>query len=126
MSHDDQAAGRAAVAWIDQHVDRHSTVLVDDTVWVDLVQRGFSPDRTIWFYKLDLDPGVSVDERDVDYVLRSNMMEGNAKDLPHTRAVLEHSTTLATFTSGAERMEVRRVVWPGSQRDSTVQRGGPQ
>lgn len=126
MSHDDQAAGRAAVAWIDQHVDRHSTVLVDDTVWVDLVQRGFSPDRAIWFYKLDLDPGVSVDERDVDYVLRSNMMEGNAKDLPHTRAVLEHSTTLATFTSGAERMEVRRVVWPGSQRDSTVQRGEPQ
>jgi hypothetical protein len=126
MSHDDQAAGRAAVAWIDRHVDRRSTVLVDDTVWVDLVERGFSPGRLIWFYKLDLDPGVVIDEKDVDYVLRSNMMEGNAKDLPNTRAVLEHGETLAAFTSGAERMEVRRVVWPVSPRDSTAERGGPQ
>lgn len=126
MSHDDQAAGRAAVAWIDRHVDRRSTVLVDDTVWVDLVERGFSPGRTIWFYKLDLDPGVVIDEKDVDYVLRSNMMEGNAKDLPNTRAVLEHSEALAAFTSGAERMEVRRVVWPVSPRGSTAERAGPQ
>ena len=112
MSHDDQSAGRQAVEWLDRNVDHRSTLLVDDTVWVDLVQRGFAPQRTVWFYKLDLDPAVPVGWQRFDYVLRSNMMEGNAKDLPRTSAVLAHSRPVATFTDGPERMEVRRVVSP--------------
>jgi 4-amino-4-deoxy-L-arabinose transferase-like glycosyltransferase len=126
MSQDDQAAGRAAVEWIDRHVDRRSVVLVDDTVWVDLVERGFSPERTIWFYKLDLDPGVPIGREDVDYVIRSNIMEGNARDLPRVKAVLDHSTTLATFSAGPERMEVRQVVLPGSRSEYAPQRGVAQ
>jgi hypothetical protein len=126
MSQDDQAAGRAAVEWIDRHVDRRSVVLVDDTIWVDLVERGFSPERTIWFYKLDLDPGIPMGREDVDYVIRSNIMEGNARDLPRVKAVLDHSTTLAAFSAGAERIEVRQVVLPGSRSEYAPQRGAAQ
>jgi len=40
------------------------------------------------------------------------MMEGNAKDLPRTQAVLDHSRPVATFSDGDEQMEVRRVIPP--------------
>jgi hypothetical protein len=120
MTNDDQAAGRSAVEWITRHVDHRSEIVVDDTVWVDLVERGFSPQRTVWFYKLDLDPGIPGDWRQVDYVLRSNIMEGNAKDLPHTQALLDNSRAVATFTAGTERMEVRQVVPPPAWRQHSA------
>jgi 4-amino-4-deoxy-L-arabinose transferase-like glycosyltransferase len=110
MRNDDAAPARQAIDWVDRHVDHRSTIVVDNTMWVDLVERGFARQNTIWFYKLDLDPAVSRPRDRVDYVVRSNIMEFNARDLPRTRDLLTHSRPVAIFDRGAERFEVRKVV----------------
>jgi Dolichyl-phosphate-mannose-protein mannosyltransferase len=110
MSSDDAAPARQAIDWVDHHVDHRSTIVVDNTMWVDFVERGFARQRTIWFYKLDLDPAVRLPRRRVDYVVRSNIMEFNARDLPRTRDLLAHSRPVAVFDRGTERFEVRKVV----------------
>jgi hypothetical protein len=109
MRRDDAAPARQVVDWLDRHVDRRSTIVVDNTIWVDLVERGFARQRTIWFYKLDLDPAVTRPRRRVDFVVRSNIMQANARDLPRTRDLLAHSRPVATFDGDAERFEIRRV-----------------
>jgi 4-amino-4-deoxy-L-arabinose transferase-like glycosyltransferase len=110
MRDDDAAPARQAINWVDRHVDHRSTIVVDNTMWVDLVERGFARQNTIWFYKLDLDPAVTRPRERVDYVVRSNIMEFNARDLPRTRDLLTHSRPVALFERGAERFEVRKVM----------------
>jgi hypothetical protein len=110
MRSDDAAPARQAIDWIDRHVDHRSTIVVDNTMWVDLVERGFARQNTIWFYKLDLDPAVTLPRERIDYVVRSNIMEFNARDLPRTRDLLTHSRPVAVFDRGAERFEVRKVL----------------
>lgn len=110
MRDDEAAPARQAVDWLDRFVPASSTIVVDNTIWLDLVERGFSRERVIWFYKLDLDPGLVRAPGPIDYVVRSNLMEGNARDLPHTRALLENSRPVANFKAGTETFEIRRVI----------------
>jgi hypothetical protein len=109
---DEASASRQAVEWLSAHASPRSTVLTDDTIWTDLIVRGFSPSRTIWFYKLDLDPVIRVPWREFDYVVRTNILAGNLYWLPRAKQVVDHSTTVAVFTSPSERIEIRRVVKP--------------
>jgi hypothetical protein len=106
----DTSASRQALDWLSTHASRNSFVLTDDTVWTDLVQRGFRPERTVWFYKLDLDPEVHMPWWKFDYVVRTNYLAGNLHWLPNTRRVFDHSRVVAVFTSPNERIEIRRVV----------------
>ncbi len=110
MRRNDAAPAVQAVDWLDQHVDHRSTIVVDDTIWEDLVDRGFAPQRTIWFYKLDLDPAVRVPFQHVDYIVSTNIMQGNARDLPRTADLLAHSRPVATFVSDTERFQIRRII----------------
>src|SRR5206468_4021971 len=71
---DDSAPSRLAVTWLSEHANRNSRLLVDDTIWTDLVERGFQRQRTVWFYKLDLDPAVRLRWSRFDYVVRSNLL----------------------------------------------------
>jgi hypothetical protein len=112
MSRDDQEAGRQAVDWLDSNVDHTSTLLVDDTAWLDLVERGFDRHRTVWFYKEDLDPAVTRPWQDFDYVLESNILQGNASSLPKTQEILAHSQVVADFTDSGEHMQIRKVIKP--------------
>ncbi|MFF0446859.1 ArnT family glycosyltransferase [Streptomyces sp. NPDC004609] len=113
---DANAPYRAAAAWLrDEVEDPASTrVLVDDALWLDLVHQGFEPGTgAIWFYKADLDPAVTKTMprgwRDIDYVVSSLTVRRDAVDLPNVRAALRHSTPVAVFGSGEDRVEVRRV-----------------
>jgi 4-amino-4-deoxy-L-arabinose transferase-like glycosyltransferase len=50
-----------AVEWVHTHIphpgDQH--IVVDDTLWLDMLQDGFKPSRyDIYFFKLDVDPDV--------------------------------------------------------------------
>lgn len=50
-----------AVGWIDTHVKdpQDKRIVVDDTVWLDMVKDGFKAGRyDIYFFKLDVDPDV--------------------------------------------------------------------
>jgi hypothetical protein len=45
------------------NVPHQARLLVDDALWVDLVERGYPPGQVVWFYKLDTD-------RDIQAVIR--------------------------------------------------------
>ena len=103
---------RQALDWLSGHAAPESFLLTDDTLWTDLVTRGFRPERTVWFYKLDLDPEVPVPWWRFDYVVRTNYLAGNLHWLPRTRRVFDNSRVVAVFTSADERIEIRRVIKP--------------
>ncbi|MFI1865192.1 ArnT family glycosyltransferase [Streptomyces jumonjinensis] len=113
---DANAPYRAAAGWLQEEIaDPASTrVLVDDALWLDLVHDGFTPGTgAIWFYKADLDPAVTKTMprgwRDIDYVVSSPTVRRDAVDLPNVKAALQHSTPVAVFGRGEDRIEIRRI-----------------
>ncbi|MGW3631309.1 ArnT family glycosyltransferase [Streptomyces sp. NPDC005122] len=113
---DANAPYRAAASWLRTEVrDPAATrVLVDDALWLDLVHDGYRPGLgAIWFYKADLDPAVTRTMpggwKDIDYVVASPTVRRDAVDLPTVRAAIEHSTPVATFGRGEDRIEIRRI-----------------
>lgn len=89
-------------------------VLVDDALWLDLVHDGYRPGLgVIWFYKADLDPAVTRTMpggwKDLDYVVASPTVRRDAVDLPTVHAAIEHSTPVATFGTGEDRIEIRQI-----------------
>ncbi|MEV8562025.1 phospholipid carrier-dependent glycosyltransferase [Streptomyces sp. NPDC051917] len=116
LTADANAPYRAAAAWMrDDMADPGRTrALVDDALWLDLVHAGYRPgDGVIWFYKADLDPAVAKTLpngwRDIDYVVASPTVRRDAVDLPTVKAALQHSTPVAVFGEGADRIEIRRI-----------------
>ncbi|MER6997567.1 phospholipid carrier-dependent glycosyltransferase [Streptomyces sp. NPDC000410] len=113
---DANAPYRAASTWLTTRVDdpEDTRVLVDDALWLDLVHAGYRPGAgVIWFCKADLDPAVAKTMprgwRDLDYVVSSPTVRRDAVDLPTVRAALEHSTPVAVFGDGEDRIEIRHI-----------------
>ncbi|MGB8651132.1 MAG: glycosyltransferase family 39 protein [Mycobacteriales bacterium] len=121
---DEDATGRtlAAEEWVAAHVPHQDRLLVDDSVWLDLVHRGFNPHLgVVWFYKTDfvggLDPSVRRalpgGYRDVQWVVVSPIMRSalaqNPSGLSELRKAINHSTVVHTTGSGVDRFEIRRV-----------------
>ncbi|MER6346689.1 ArnT family glycosyltransferase [Streptomyces sp. NPDC001595] len=116
MTADANAPYQAASKWLATEVPdpADTRVLVDDALWLDLVHQGYEPGLgAIWFYKADLDPAVTRTMphgwRDLDYVVASPTVRRDAVDLPNVRAAIEHSTPVAVFGAGADRIEIRRI-----------------
>lgn len=117
LTADANAPYRAAASWMAKEVPDPSRarVLVDDALWLDLVHSGYEPGLgAIWFYKADLDPAVTETMpggwRDLDYVVASPTVRRDARDLPTVRDALNHSTAVAVFGEGADRIEIRQIV----------------
>lgn len=113
---DANAPYRQAAAWLGREVadPANTRVLLDDALWLDAVHHGFEPGLgAIWFYKADLDPAVTKTMprgwQDIDYVVSSPTVRRDAVQLPNVKAALEHSTTVAVFGSGEDRIEIRRT-----------------
>ncbi|WP_030665700.1 MULTISPECIES: phospholipid carrier-dependent glycosyltransferase [Streptomyces] len=116
LTADANAPYRQAAAWLGSEVaDPAGTrVLLDDALWLDAVHHGFEPGPgAIWFYKADLDPAVSRTLpggwRDIDFVVSSPTVRRDAVDLPTVKEALEHSSVVAVFGSGEDRIEIRRT-----------------
>ncbi|MEV6839358.1 phospholipid carrier-dependent glycosyltransferase [Streptomyces sp. NPDC051133] len=114
---------RQASHWLSSEVEHpeDTRVLVDDALWLDLVHAGYRPGLgAIWFYKADLDPAVTRTMphgwRDLDYVVASPTVRRDAADLPDVRAAIRHSAPVATFGSGPDRIEIRRIRAAGGTR----------
>jgi hypothetical protein len=102
LTADDTRNYRAAEYWITAHVTRDDVLLADNTIWIDLIQRGYSRDRVIWFYKFDLDPAIQrrypAGWQDVDYVVESSLLvSAMTGQLPWTAAAITNSHVVATF-----------------------------
>ncbi|WP_055492284.1 glycosyltransferase family 39 protein [Streptomyces sp. TP-A0356] len=123
LTADANAPYRAASHWLTSQVKdpARTRVLVDDALWLDLVHAGYRPGLgAIWFYKADLDPAVTRTMpngwRDLDYVVASPTVRRDAANLPGVRATIQHSTPVATFGTGADRIEIRRIQTAGGAR----------
>jgi hypothetical protein len=101
-----------AEEWVVGNVSKSSWLLVDDANWVDLIRRGFAAERTIWFYKMDLDPAIRPPKgwRSIDYLLATEVLRGQLAGLPRVRSAYENSEVVAVFGEGPQRVEVRAVV----------------
>jgi 4-amino-4-deoxy-L-arabinose transferase-like glycosyltransferase len=104
------------VDWVRHHVPDlpDARIVTDDAIWLDLVRAGCRPGLgAIWFYKLDLDPAVKEalphGWRDVDYIISTPIIRQDPNSLPTVHDLLTHSQVMATFGTGDERIEVRRV-----------------
>lgn len=106
----------AASVWMHEHIadPAHTRVVVDDAMWPDLVNYGFQPGLgVIWFYKVDLDPAVTKTLpdgwRDLDYVVSSSVIRQDPNSLPTVSAAIKHSTIVATFGTGDQRIDIMKV-----------------
>jgi hypothetical protein len=113
MTVDHDKPFRQAEAWINGHVSHRGRLLVDDSLWVDLVQDGYPPGQVVWFYKLDTDRDVRARYprgwRDFDYVVSAATLRAFPDRLPQVAEAVRHSRPVASFGHGAERVEIRKI-----------------
>jgi hypothetical protein len=104
---------RQAQTWLTTNAPSDAHILVDNTMWLDLLLAGFERDRVIWYYKLDLDPEVSAQFpglwRDFDYIVSTEGLRSTNYLVPSVSAALTNSRIVASYGSGATRVEVRRI-----------------
>jgi Dolichyl-phosphate-mannose-protein mannosyltransferase len=113
MTVDHDAPFRQAEGWITDNVPHKGRLLVDDSLWVDLVERGYPPGQVVWFYKLDTDQDVRARYprgwRDFDYVVSAATLRAFPDRLPQVAEAVRHSRVVASFGRGAERVEIRKI-----------------
>ncbi|MFE7838712.1 ArnT family glycosyltransferase [Streptomyces sp. NPDC057474] len=131
MTFNANAPYQEAAKWLGSEVDdpAGTRVLVDDALWLDLVHEGYKPGLgVIWFYKADLDPAVTKTMprgwRDLDYVVASPTVRRDAVDLPNVKGAMENSTPVATFGTGEDRIEIRKIEAAGNDRIRETEAAG--
>lgn len=104
---------RDAEAWMTQHAPADSRMLVDDAMWVDLVDAGFARKDVVWYYKADTDPDVQAlapdGWRNYDYVVTTDSMRTFPTDFPTVSGAIANSVVVASFGEGAQQVQVRFV-----------------
>ncbi|MEW1836295.1 hypothetical protein [Microbacterium sp. NPDC079995] len=104
---------RDAEQWMADNAASDARMLVDDAMWVDLVERGFVRENVVWYYKADTDSDVQAlapeGWRDYDYVVTTDSMRTFPTEFPTVRQAIDNSVVVATFGEGAQMVEVRYV-----------------
>lgn len=126
-----------ALAWVVANVPKSAYVVVDDSLWVDLVRAGYPRKHVIWFTKLDVDKDVKLPTKPqwagIDYVVLDHeddlsvhlQVDGTPShdtiaQFPTLGAALAHASTVRHFGLGLDGMTVRQVR-PGS----AIRKRGP-
>ncbi len=103
----------SAESWVNDNVPHDSRLLVDDSMWVDLVKDGFARDNVIWFYKLDTDTAVEAQNpngwKDSDYIIETDSIRTSAYAEPNIRQALANSTVVADFGTGTKEVTIRQI-----------------
>lgn len=102
---DDGVSG--AQAWIENNVSRDAVIVVENSIWLDLVHAGFPRENVIWYFKVDLDPAVDETWRTVDYVSLHDYVA--ADPLPILGEMIERGTPVATFGEGIQKVTIWEV-----------------
>ena len=104
---------RQAQTWVEDNVTRDNLLLVDDALWVDLVRAGFPRENVVWYYKADTDPEVISRApggwSDYDYIVSTESVRTFPDASPVLEAALENSVLVASFGSGSQQVDIRRV-----------------
>lgn len=103
----------AGQAWVEANAPLNDRMMVDDAVWVDLVRSGRPAEDVVWFYKVDTDPAVTAlapgGWQDYRWIFATQAVREDADQAPLVRQALDSSTVVATFGTGATRVDVHRV-----------------
>ena len=104
---------RDAETWMLENASGDARILVDDAMWVDLVDEGFRRENVVWYYKADTDSDVQAlapnGWRDYDYVVTTDSMRTFPTEFPTVRQAIDNSVVVASFGEGAQQVEVRYV-----------------
>lgn len=110
---DDDAPMRQAQQWISGNVPKRDRLIVDDALWVDLVEDGRDRRNVIWSYKVDTDEQVQSwaprGWADYEWVVSTPSMRANMPDQGVLTDATAHARPVATFGSGGKRVDVLRV-----------------
>jgi 4-amino-4-deoxy-L-arabinose transferase-like glycosyltransferase len=116
---------RGAEQWLEENATTDQRIIVDDAMWVDLVRAGWDRENVIWYYKLDTDPAVQADSpngwRDADYVVTTDSMRTFPGAFPQVQQAIDNSVVVASFGSGPQAVEVRRVTIDGAEQAAISQ-----
>lgn len=114
-----------AAAWFAQHVPHpgNQRVVLDDTLWLNLVNDGFKPGHyDIYFFKVDVDPDVDNSLpgpagqkwKDITYVFETPYLWENATatGIPTVYQALQHSKVVWSYGTGGpnSELEIRKVI----------------
>ena len=124
LGDDRDAALRGADQWIVQNVPTNRRLIVDDALWVDLVEAGMSTNRLVGYTTFDADTDVGVQPQggwqDYDVVVSVESVRALPNRYPEVRAALRSSVVLAVFGVGEDRVEVRKILPEGPDRTATT------
>lgn len=113
LTADEDAPYIEAQHWITAHVPRYDRLLVDDSLWLDLVGSGFPARQVVWFYKLGTDPAVKRQFphgwRDFQYVVETDTVRGAVGGRQWLGDALAHGTPVASWGSGPLRVVIDRL-----------------
>ncbi len=123
----DRDGGKAAaLSWVLKNAPKSAYLVVDDSLWVDLVRAGHPADHVIWFTKLDVDQDVQIPGEHpwarISYVVLdreddlSVHMQGDGlpskdtlRQFPTLGKALQNSRMVAAFGTGLDSITVRAV-----------------
>lgn len=104
--------------WIDTNISHDARLIVDDSMWVDLVRDGWARQNVTWYYKMDTDPAVEKLSpqgwKDSDYVITTNSMRTFPDGFPQVQKAIDNSSVVASFGTGVTRVDIRRIDPAGS------------
>jgi 4-amino-4-deoxy-L-arabinose transferase-like glycosyltransferase len=110
---------RQAEAYVKANIGHDSRLMVDDSMWLDLVEAGFQPTKVVWYHKVDTDPEVAGMApngwRDYDYVISTNSIRTDYDGAPTVAQALTNSVVVASFGDDEEAVNVHRVHPEGAQ-----------
>lgn len=116
---------RSAQEWLADNASTDQRLIVDDAMWVDLVEADWDRDNVIWYYKLDTDPAVQAQSpngwRDADYVITTDSMRTFPGAFPQVQQAIDNSVIVAAFGEGTQAVEVRRVAVDGAEQAAASQ-----
>ena len=120
---------REATAWIVDNVPADQRLIVDDAMWVDLVEAGADPDLVTGYAALDADPDLGAagvapwDEHDL--VVTTQSLRAFPGGHPQVEAAARSSVVVAAFGSGRDRVDVRRILGEGRRPVAVTPGRGP-
>jgi hypothetical protein len=107
QTHNGNAVYHDAADWMGQNLPSDAKILLDNTLWIDLVLAGGKPDNLVWFWKLQEDHDVAgrfLDYRSFDYVVTSGFMREtiDAGSVSETGLAVDNSVPIARFSHPLE------------------------
>lgn len=122
--HHDNAPMLAAEHWLLANVPRNQKIIVDDSIWLDLVRGGFPRHDVVWFYKVNTDPAVEARApngwRSYSYIVSTESIRSFLGSDPQVHSAMTHSVPVASYGHGYQKVVIRRILTGPGQSPSAV------